>query len=144
MTWPQFLVHSYLRIGYTAIMGIGTMHSGAMKTCHAAPATVPGAGRGLKLLDRLREGRRTSHYSRRAGQTYIMWVRRPESWRERVQEPSRRALRGSGRRVMRKPYKAHDISRSCRNMLSRQDLGALSACVLCGDVRRSASYTETT
>ena len=80
------------------MMGLGTMHSVAMKTCHAAPATGPGADRPLKLLDRLREEVRARHYRRRTEQTYIMWVRRPESWREAGQEPGRYAVRGSGRK----------------------------------------------
>ncbi len=29
-----------------------------------------------KLLDRLREALRSRHYSRRTGQTYVMWVKR--------------------------------------------------------------------
>ena len=44
----------------SATMGFGTMHSGAIKTCHAAPATAPGAGRPPKFLDRL-SGRHSGH-----------------------------------------------------------------------------------
>ena len=52
------------------------MQSGAIKTCHAAPASGPGAGRPPKLLDRLREALRARQYSRRSEHTCIMWVRR--------------------------------------------------------------------
>ena len=143
MTWPQFRVDSYSRIGYTAIMGLGTMHSRAIETCDAAPATAPGGARPPKLLDRLREALRARHHSRRAEQTYIMWVRGPESCREGGQEPGRYGLRGSGRRAMRKPYKTQDIEPDSRNTLSYKDLRAFSGCVLYGTSRRSASNMET-
>ena len=90
------------------MMGIGTMQWGAMKTCHAAPAAVPGAGRGLKLLDRLREGLRARHRSRRTEQTYIMWVRRGLR-REGGQEPGRNA---AGRRMPKKLLQRTRTSRA--------------------------------
>ena len=113
------------------MVGSGTMHSGAIKTRHAAPTTVAAAGPPPKLLDRLRVdcGHATIAY------THVLNRRGKgvESSADALQEESGGVICGNHNSTQ-------DVVPAWRNMLSLRKLRAFPGRVLYSNSSGSAPY----